>query len=137
MLIDLQTTELGRLRAIFRFSGPREVLVELSVNPVGNRISTSQELSQLLEVSLDPKSPRSSDISESSTDADWEEVMMYVRRCHEAMRSGSSEVITTVRIQETTGGAQQASISADLLGSWNRQEKSEAEIVGVAATQSH
>ena len=136
MLIDLQTTELGRLRAIFRFNGPREVLVELSVNPVGSRTLSTQELEQVLKTIATPTSTRSPEGSKGSPDEDWEEVMMYVRRCHDALRAGCSEVITTVRIQETNRVAEHPPVFATRFDSANEPDN-QAGIGRVLAARSH
>ena len=100
MLVDLQATPLGRVRAVLRFDQPRRILIELSINPVGGEPPTSQEIAQILGTVRDD---RNADFSERSTaggHVDWNAVMAFAACCHDAVRAVSRRVITTVRIED-------------------------------------
>jgi uncharacterized protein YqgV (UPF0045/DUF77 family) len=105
MLIDIQTTELGRVRAIFRVDQPREVLIELSINPVGSETFSGEQLLQILKTIQHGRLDGEPERSHIRPDNNWEEVLALLRSCHDAVRGFSSQVITTVRIQETISKA--------------------------------
>jgi len=98
MLVDLKTTPLGRLRAVFRFNRPGSILIELSINPVESGTLSSLQLTQILQAM---GSSRLSHFNETPGDgAEWDEVMAFARRWHEAVCTVLGHVITTLRIEE-------------------------------------
>ena len=100
MLVDLQATSRGRLRAVLRFDQPRRIMIELSINPVGGETPSSQEIAQILKTIGDD---RFADFVKTPTAAslvDWNEVMAFATCCHDAVRAVSRHVITTVRIED-------------------------------------
>ena len=100
MLVDLQATPLGRVRAVLRFDEPRRILVELSVNPVGGETPAIQEISQVLRTIGDDPFADFVETSTAGGFGDWDAVMAFATRCHEAVRAVSRHVITTVRIED-------------------------------------
>ena len=100
MLVDLQATPLGRVRAVLRFDQPRRILVEFSINPVGGETPASQEIAQILRTIGDDRFYEFVETSAAGSLVDWNAVMAFATRCHEAVRSVSRHVITTVRIED-------------------------------------
>ena len=100
MLVDLQATPLGRVRAVLRFDQPRRILVEFSINPVGGETPGSQEIAQILRTIGDDRFSEFVETSAAGSLVDWNAVMAFAARCHEAVRSVSRHVITTVRIED-------------------------------------
>ena len=100
MLVDLQATPLGRVRAVLRFDQPRRILIELSVNPVGVEPPSSQEITQILRTISEDRFTDFVETSTVSSHVDWNAVMAFAARCHEAVRAASRHVITTVRIED-------------------------------------
>jgi uncharacterized protein YqgV (UPF0045/DUF77 family) len=98
MLVDLQTTPLGRLRAVFRFKQLDNILIELSINPVECGTLSNEQLTQILQAIGDS---RLGLFNETTSDgAEWDEVMTFARRWHEAVCTVLGHVITTLRIEE-------------------------------------
>jgi uncharacterized protein YqgV (UPF0045/DUF77 family) len=100
MLVDLQATPLGRVRAVLRFDQPRRILVEFSINPVGGETPASQEIARILGTIGDDRFNDFVETSAAGGLVDWNAVMAFATRCHEAVRSVSRHVITTVRIED-------------------------------------
>jgi uncharacterized protein YqgV (UPF0045/DUF77 family) len=100
MLVDLQATPLGRVRAVLRFDQPRRILVEFSINPVGGETPASQEIAQILSTIGVDQFPDFVQASAAGSQLNWNAVMTFATRCHEAVRSVSHHVITTVRIED-------------------------------------
>ena len=99
MLVDLQATPMGRVRAVLRFDQPRRILVEFSINPVGGETPASHETARILRTIGDDPFSEFVETSAGSL-VDWNAVMAFATRCHEAVRSVSRHVITTVRIED-------------------------------------
>jgi uncharacterized protein YqgV (UPF0045/DUF77 family) len=76
--------------------------MELSINPVGGPRFSAEKLSKILRAIGDARLGEKFEASNMRSDGDWEEVMAFAKCCPEAARSVSCQVITTVRIQETT-----------------------------------
>ena len=100
MLVDLQATPLGRVRAVLRFDQPRRILVEFSINPVGGETPASHEIARILRTIGEDPFPNFVETSAAGSLVDWTAVMAFASRCHEAVRSVSRHVITTVRIED-------------------------------------
>jgi hypothetical protein len=100
MLVDVHTNELGRLRAVFRFDHPRHTLIEVSINPVGFDRFEIQALGDRLRPVGDQLIADAFLRPDSHAFSDWDEVMAFVKQCHEAVRSESGYVITTIRIED-------------------------------------
>ena len=100
MLVDLHATPLGRVRAVLRFDQPRRILVEFSINPVGGETPASHEIARILRTIGDDPFSEFVETSGAGSLVDWNAAMAFATRCHEAVRSVSQHVITTVRIED-------------------------------------
>jgi uncharacterized protein YqgV (UPF0045/DUF77 family) len=100
MLADLQATPLGRVRVVLRFDQPRRILIEFSINPVGGETPSSQEIAQILKTIGDGQFSDFVETCSAGSLVNWNAVMAFATRCHEAVRSVSRHVITTVRIED-------------------------------------
>jgi len=111
MLVDLQATPRGRLRAVLRFDHPRRILIELSVNPAGGETPSSHEIARILTTIGDDQFTHFVETSTAGNQVDWNAVMAFATCCHNAVSSVSRHVITTVRIEDE-GAAGEAAIEA-------------------------
>jgi uncharacterized protein YqgV (UPF0045/DUF77 family) len=97
MLVDLQTTPLGRVRAVFRFKQPANVLIELSINPVDCGTPSNQQLTQILQAIGNSELTHFNETTGNG--AEWDEVMTFAKRWHEAVCTVLGHVITTLRVE--------------------------------------
>jgi uncharacterized protein (TIGR00106 family) len=79
------------------------MLVELTIIPMGGDSHTSTELAEVLKI-IDESGLRY-ELTPSATciEGEWDEVMGLIRNCHERVRSGSSHVVTNIKIEDEAG----------------------------------
>ena len=100
MVVELNTTSPASLRAVFRFGQSRQVRIELDIGFTGGDRSEDHlaEIARIIDSSrhhqrLDP----------DCGDCDWHQVLNLIRRCHDHAKSVSSNLITSVRIEDGEG----------------------------------
>jgi uncharacterized protein (TIGR00106 family) len=79
------------------------MLVELSINPLGCGTHLSKDLGEILKIIDESGLPYCLTPSGTCIEGDWDEVMTLVKRCHQQARSGSSHVMTTIRMEDEEG----------------------------------
>jgi uncharacterized protein (TIGR00106 family) len=79
------------------------MLVELSIDSLGRGTHLSHDLAEILKI-IDGSGLRYC-LTPLGTciEGEWDEVMALVKHCHEQARTGSSHVMTTVRIEDEAG----------------------------------
>ena len=85
------------------------MLVELSINPLGRGTHLSKDLGEILKIIDESGLPYCLTPSGTCIEGDWDEVMTLVKRCHQQARSGSSHVMTTVRMEDEEGATDKLS----------------------------
>jgi uncharacterized protein YqgV (UPF0045/DUF77 family) len=100
MVVELNTTSPASLRAVFCFGHSRQVRVELDIGITGGDRSEDHlaEIARMIDSSryhqrLDP----------ACSDCDWHQVLNLIRRCHDHARIASSNLVTSIRIEDGEG----------------------------------
>jgi uncharacterized protein (TIGR00106 family) len=81
------------------------MLIELSMTPLGRGTHLSQDLAGVLKIIDESKLPYCLTPTGTCIEGDWDEVMTLVRRCHEHLRTMTTRVLTTVRIDDESGAS--------------------------------
>jgi uncharacterized protein (TIGR00106 family) len=79
------------------------MLVELSVNPLGQGTHLSHDLGEILKLIDDSGIRYGLTPLGTCIEGEWDEVMALIKRCHEKARSMSPHVFTTLRIEDEEG----------------------------------
>ena len=79
------------------------MLVELTMTPLGRGTHLGQDLAVALKLIDESGLPYCLTPTGTCIEGEWDEVMMLVKRCHERMRTSSTRVLTTVRIDDESG----------------------------------
>jgi uncharacterized protein (TIGR00106 family) len=79
------------------------MLVELSIIPIGNKSHIADELAEILKII--EKSGVRFELTPSATclEGSWADVMPLIQRCHEHMRALCPHVITSIQIEDEAG----------------------------------
>lgn len=94
MLVEVNTNELGRVRAAIEVHQPHHMLVELSINPVELDPGESMDLIARLTACAQ-------DLARSAEgELALDQVIGFVKTIHEEARTLSTHVITTMRIED-------------------------------------
>lgn len=115
MVIKLNTTSPASLRAVFSFGQSRQVRIELDISVAGGEDRFDSPLSEIGRIidssryhqSLDP----------GCMECDWYQVLNLIRRCHDQARLASSNLITSIRIEDVEGVSREHQASIMLAGS--------------------
>jgi uncharacterized protein (TIGR00106 family) len=79
------------------------MLVELTINPLGEGSHIGSELADILGLVDASGLPYQLTPTGTCIEGEWEPVMNLVRDCHERAREGSQHVITTITIEDEAG----------------------------------
>jgi hypothetical protein len=101
MITEVNATSPASLRAVFLFGQPLQVRIELDIELVGSREHPKDhlaEISRIIDVNrfhqrLDP----------ACRECDWYQVLHLIRQCHEQAKLASSNLITSIRIEDGEG----------------------------------
>ena len=103
MITELKTTSPGSLRAAFSFGQARPVRIELDIGFTSSDERSEAYLSEIARIIDGSRFHQRSD--PACGECDWHQVLNLIRRCHDEMRSVSSHLITTIRIEEGESAA--------------------------------
>lgn len=79
------------------------MLVELTITPLGRGTHLGQDLAGVLELIDESGLPYCLTPTGTCIEGDWDEVMTLVKECHDRLRTSSTRVLTTVRIDDESG----------------------------------
>lgn len=83
------------------------MLAELAIIPVGGDSHTSSDLADVLKLIDESGLPYQLTPSSTCIEGDWNEVMALVRLCHQRALARTPHVVTTIKIEEDLGAANQ------------------------------
>jgi uncharacterized protein YqgV (UPF0045/DUF77 family) len=94
MAVEISTNSLGGIRAVFRLEGPRHMIVEVSITPIGGdgnqpspkRILEESDLAALLDI------PR-------LVEGKFDQVADLLKSLYERASASPGRFITTIRIE--------------------------------------
>ena len=100
MIVELNTTSPASLRAVFSFGQSRQVRVELDIGFTGGDRSEDHlaEIARIIDSSRYHQR-----LAPDCSDSDWHQVLNLIRRCHDHAKLVSSNLITSIRIEDGEG----------------------------------
>jgi uncharacterized protein (TIGR00106 family) len=79
------------------------MLVEFSMSPVGEGVSLSQYVAEVIRIIEESGLPHETHAMGTLVEGDWDEVMALIRKCHTRMLQDTSRVLTTIKIDDRKG----------------------------------
>jgi hypothetical protein len=98
MITELKTTSSASLRAAFSFGRTRQVRIELDIGFARGDERSEDRLSEIARIIDGSRFHQRTE--PDCGECDWHQVLNLIRRCHDEMRSVSSHLITTIRIED-------------------------------------
>lgn len=79
------------------------MLVELNINPLGRGTHLSNDLGEILKLIDDSGLRYALTPLGTCIEGEWDDVMALIKDCHKRVRTMSSHVFTTLRIEDEEG----------------------------------
>jgi uncharacterized protein (TIGR00106 family) len=79
------------------------MLVEFSMSPVGEGISLSRYVAEVIRIIEESGLPHETHAMGTLVEGDWDEVMALIRKCHMQMLQDTSRVLTAIKIDDRKG----------------------------------
>lgn len=105
MITELKATSPASLRAAFSFGQSRRVWIELDIGFTGSDDRAEDHLAEIARII--ESSRHHQRLDPACGECDWHQVLNLIRRCHELASLASDHLITSIRIEEGKGAAQE------------------------------
>ncbi len=79
------------------------MLAEFSVVPIGTGVSISPQIAKVLKIVAESGITYKANPMGTVLEGDWDSVLSVIKKCHDAVMSGSERALTTITIDDRRG----------------------------------
>ncbi len=79
------------------------MLAEFSVVPIGTGVSISPQIAKVLKIVAESGITYKANPMGTVLEGDWDSVLPVIKKCHDAVMSGSERALTTITIDDRRG----------------------------------
>ena len=79
------------------------MLAEFSVVPIGTGVSISPQIAKVLKIVAESGITYKANPMGTVVEGDWDSVLSVIKKCHDAVMSGSERALTTITIDDRRG----------------------------------
>jgi uncharacterized protein (TIGR00106 family) len=79
------------------------MLAEFSVVPIGTGVSISPQIAKVLKIVAESGITYKANPMGTVVEGDWDSVLSVIKKCHDAVMSGSDRALTTITIDDRRG----------------------------------
>jgi len=84
-------------------SNRMSMLAEFSVVPIGTGVSISPQIAKVLKIVAESGITYKANPMGTVLEGDWDSVLSVIKKCHDAVMSGSERALTTITIDDRRG----------------------------------